>query len=162
MTLTATRLKLNLGCGHDRLDGWVNVDSHTAADVDADMLALPFDNDAADEIYCSHALEHLSFYEAPRALREMLRVLRPGGKLRVAVPNLDFVAAVWLHGSDRDYARQIMFGNQEHPGEFHRNGWNERQLRADVEAAGFVVADSAVRWTAGYSQESVVVEATKP
>lgn len=155
-------LKLNLGCGPTRIAGYVNVDNeHAAADLNANMGHLPYGDGSVDHIYCAHALEHLGFAEATSALSEWHRVLRSGGRLTVIVPNMDFVCGAWLHGSDRNYARQIMFGNQAHPGEFHRNGWARQDLRDDVAAAGFFVISCDVRFMSEWQQESLLLEAEK-
>lgn len=160
-SVAANAVKLNLGSGNTLVTGYVNIDDdHPAADVRADMRRLPYADGAVDEIYCSHALEHLPRGDIAATLTEWRRVLRAGGKLGLVVPNLDWVAAAWLHGSDRGYARQIMFGNQQHPGEFHKTGWAKQDLVDDVEEAGFTVAGCVVRWTAEYSQESIILEAT--
>lgn len=156
---THTPVRLNIGSGKETIVGFTSVDKHVAADVQADMGDLPYESGSVDEIYCCHALEHVGFHDVPAVLREWHRVMRPGGLLRVIVPSLDFACAVWLHGSDRDYARQIMFGNQEHDGEYHKTGWKESDLRADVEAAGFVVTGCVTRLTHEYMQESIILEA---
>jgi SAM-dependent methyltransferase len=54
----------------------------------ASMLDMPFEADAFDRAMCLDVLEHLTYEEQPRALRELHRVLAPGGELLVSVPNL--------------------------------------------------------------------------
>lgn len=97
------RIRLNLGCGAKVLDGWVNVDvvargganyqqvKGKKPDVDADIRDLPFDDDYADEAMAIHVLEHFYTWEAEDVLREWIRVLKPGGKLIIEVPDLDKV-----------------------------------------------------------------------
>lgn len=81
-------MKLNLGCGDIRLDGWQNVD---AAGSVADMLCdlnqtpWPWKSDSVDEILMSHCLEHLD--NPVSAIHEMARILKPRGRLEVRVPN---------------------------------------------------------------------------
>ena len=155
-------MKLDIGSGDVRFSGWTSVDRYGSPDILADAWQVPLPPGSVSEIRSSHALEHLSFEDAPKALAEWLRLLESGGRLHLVVPSMDFVAAVWLHGGDRDYARQIVFGNQQHEGEFHRNGWRPQDLKADVEAAGFVEVTAEVRFTPEYSQESIVVRAFRP
>jgi len=155
-------VRLNLGSGTNPIDDWTNVDLHADADVKADMLDLPYDDGSIEEIHCAHALEHLAAAEIHPALAEWLRVLQPGGKLTVSVPNMDFIAAVWLHGGDRAYAHQLVFGNQLHEGEFHKSGWRPGDMKVDLEGAGFIVDQVVVQWTPDYSQESIVAVAHKP
>lgn len=52
------------------------------------LTALPYPNGEFDRALCLDVLEHLSFDEQPRALAELFRVLKPGGRLLVSVPNL--------------------------------------------------------------------------
>jgi predicted SAM-dependent methyltransferase len=157
-------IRLNVGSGERRLDGYICVDKYVQGEgiVQGDMLALPYADGSVDEIFCSHALEHLSFADAPKALAEWLRVLRTGGTLTLVVPNMEWVAAAYLHGTDRRLTRQLMWGNQQHEGEFHHNGWKPLDLVGDVQTAGFEVTDVRVLWTPEYSQESIIVEARKP
>ena len=94
---------LNLGCGQCSRAGWVNMDFHaSSADVLAyDLrLGIPFANDSFDVVYHSHVLEHFSRSQAVFFLRECLRVLRPGGLLRMAVPDLENIARAYLAALD--------------------------------------------------------------
>ena len=52
------------------------------------VTALPYDAAVFDRVLCLDVLEHLTFDEQPRAIAELHRVLRPGGRLLVSVPNL--------------------------------------------------------------------------
>ncbi|MBW4460011.1 MAG: glycosyltransferase [Nodosilinea sp. WJT8-NPBG4] len=90
---------LNLGCGNYFHPDWVNVDSQAAqANVIVHDIrtTLPFSNEAFDAVYHSHVLEHLPRSEAKSFLQECLRVLRPGGVLRVVVPDLEQIAREYL------------------------------------------------------------------
>ena len=90
---------LNLGCGNHFHKDWVNVDFYSA---EASIIAhnirtpLPFSSENFDAVYHSHLLEHLPRSEARSFLQECLRVLRPGGVLRVVVPNLEQIAREYL------------------------------------------------------------------
>lgn len=83
-----TPLKLNLGCGHFVLPGWVNLDIADLPGVDIvhdlNKLPLPFECESVDEILCDDVLEHLDY---PPLLKECHRILVPGGILRVHVPH---------------------------------------------------------------------------
>lgn len=54
----------------------------------ADLLSLPFDSGAFDAALCLDVLEHVELMDQPKALREIARVLKPGGSLLMSVPNL--------------------------------------------------------------------------
>lgn len=85
-------MKLNLGCGTDRHDDAVNLDirPRSAAAVVGDIERLPFADASADEVRAFHVLEHVDLIAA---LREIHRVLRPGGRLHVRVPHFTSPAA---------------------------------------------------------------------
>lgn len=85
--------RLNVGCGEFYADGWVNVDlaadEHRHPDVIADVRSLPFDDGTIARVFCGHLLEHLPRGQVPRALRELARVLAPGGELLVVGPAIE-------------------------------------------------------------------------
>lgn len=80
--------KLNLGCGTDIKEGWVNLDIADLAGVDVvhdvNLLPLPFDDEAFDHILAQDILEHLEYIPL---LRDLHRILKPGGSLHVRVPH---------------------------------------------------------------------------
>jgi SAM-dependent methyltransferase len=88
---SASDLLVNVGCGPRGLDGWVNIDCVPAAGVTCVRdcrTALPLPSGSARGIFTEHFLEHLDYYEeAPKFLQECRRLLRPGGTLRVIVPD---------------------------------------------------------------------------
>ena len=86
-------MKLNLGCGDVYFDGWVNIDMESEkADLKHDLRSpLPYDDSSADYIYNEHFIEHLTVTEGLAFLSDCHRVLRKGGVLRIATPNLDYL-----------------------------------------------------------------------
>lgn len=82
-------LRLNIGSGGFNLDGWVNIDAlpHVGADMVCAVPPLPYPDDAAEEIYAGHVLEHMPPDVADMFLAECRRVLAPGGRLGVVVPD---------------------------------------------------------------------------
>lgn len=91
---------LNLGCGLRFLRDWVNVDFvSTGPDVIAHNLlkGIPFPDNSFDVVYHSHILEHFSKEHASIFIKECFRVLRPGGILRVAVPDLERIVKEYIY-----------------------------------------------------------------
>ena len=82
-------MKLNLGCGDKILADYINIDfRNPKADIDADIRVLDFIEDCwVDEILAIAVFEHISPYDSMNTLKEWNRVLRPGGKLIVEVPD---------------------------------------------------------------------------
>ena len=80
-------MKLNLGCGDKKYEGFVNVDLYGEPDVRCDLSQFPwpFEDDSADEIFSEHFLEHVADYE--KTVFEMHRILKPGGVLHFKVPH---------------------------------------------------------------------------
>jgi SAM-dependent methyltransferase len=90
---------LNLGCGHRFHSEWENLDfSSTAPGVRAYDLrrGIPFPDASFNVVYHSHLLEHFPKQMAPAFLGECHRVLKPGGVIRVAVPDLEQIARLYL------------------------------------------------------------------
>ncbi|MDP2593158.1 MAG: methyltransferase domain-containing protein [bacterium] len=80
--------KLNLGCGMDVKQGWVNLDSASLPGVDVahnlDVLPLPFEDEVFDEILCQDVLEHVNLSPL---LSDLHRILKKGGLISVRVPH---------------------------------------------------------------------------
>lgn len=135
-------LRLNLGCGPVRREGEVGVDREptAACDVRADLLELPFDD--ASAVFCrlDHVLEHFPQRMCLRVVLEAFRVLRPGGTIRIGLPDMRATCQAFADEDDL-YARLLIlrtiYGSQAHPGEFHQSGWDEESLKGLLVSAGF-------------------------
>jgi predicted SAM-dependent methyltransferase len=82
-------LLLHIGCGTIYKDGWVNVDlAGTRVDLPWDLAdPLPFPPGSVDAIFHEHLLEHLTYAQGVELHRRCLQLLRPGGVLRIGVPD---------------------------------------------------------------------------
>ena len=86
-------MKLNLGCGFNKLDSFVNVDKDPACEpdrvFDLEVFPWPFPDEAATEIELSHVLEHLG--STPKIylaiIKELYRISKPNGRIRILVPH---------------------------------------------------------------------------
>jgi ubiquinone/menaquinone biosynthesis C-methylase UbiE len=137
---------LDLGCGHGRDAAFltdqglavVGADLSpgmlaqarrrtTAPLVESDMCALPFAADSFDGVWCNAALLHLPKADAPLALAEMRRALRPQGVLYLAVQEgttEEWEATTWVPGVARYFAR-----------------YRSDEIRGLLERVGFLVAE---------------------
>jgi len=95
--------KLQLGAAENIRPGWLNTDLHGYGRGD-ELVYLdarkpfPLPDAAFDLVYSEHMIEHLTYAEGQHCLRECLRVLRPGGTIRVATPSLERLAALYGGG----------------------------------------------------------------
>lgn len=97
--------RLNWGCGGMPAEGWLNADRLPLPGIDVcgDIRdGLPLPDDDLDYIVGIHALQDLPYLDLAPALREMRRVLKPGGVLRLGLPDLDRAIDAYWRG-DRDY-----------------------------------------------------------
>ncbi len=122
---------LNLGCGGHFDNRWVNVDfSKTGENVIAHNLlnGIPFDSNTFEVVYHSHVLEHFPKKEAKQFIEECYRVLKPGGILRIAVPDLETIA--------KNYLRLIESGKADPA---------NKKIRADYDWTMIEMYDQVVR-----------------
>ena len=95
-------IKLQLGCWKNIKKGWLNTDKSISGclggaiymDVRKRFL-LP--DESVDFVYSEHLIEHLTFPEVNNMLNECYRVMKRGGIIRIATPNLNFLVDLYLH-----------------------------------------------------------------
>ena len=90
---------LNLGCGRNYHNDWINIDIKSSGpNVIAHNLfkGIPYPDDSVDVVYHSHVLEHMPKKFAPVFMKECFRVLKKGGFIRVAVPDLEQIVREYL------------------------------------------------------------------
>lgn len=99
-------IKLNVGGGkgHPKLPGWLIVDLRDSADVRIDLTKdrLPFDDGTVDVVFTSHTLEHIPPQSLGFVLGEFARVLKPGGVLRIGVPDIALATRAYVN-NDRTF-----------------------------------------------------------
>jgi predicted SAM-dependent methyltransferase len=133
-------MKLHLGCGDKRLDGYEHVDARAECNPDhvADVMALPFDENSAELVYFSHGLEHIRRPDVMDALGEWRRVLKPGGILRLAMPDFEALSGVY-HDEKVHLVRiqGLLWGRQNYNGNTHYCGWDYETLAHTLSEAGY-------------------------
>jgi predicted SAM-dependent methyltransferase len=150
-----SNIKLNLGCGAVRPKGWVNTDSslnanlqriplvgtivpklfHTVEYNNGNVIYMnlnkrwPYKSNSVDVVYASHLFEHLTLASAELFLNESFRCLRPGGIIRIVVPDLYKICkryiAEYEESNKADPTEFIMWAiNMHREGQYGmKSGW---------------------------------------
>jgi len=140
-------MRLNLGAGEQKIDGWRTVDVGRA-DVHHNLAVFPwpFDTASAESLLASHVLEHFDKQTGADFLAECCRILKPGGWLRLAVPDLDlFIDCVndesyeRLNGYEHTDLNKLMGGGDGEPNPFmrHHYAYTAESLETAMRRAGF-------------------------
>ncbi len=158
---------IDMGSGpNPKSDANICVDIHPWPRVnvrhDLRVLPYPFPDGMARKIYFGDVIEHLDMFVAPAVLKELLRILKPGGVLDITCPDMRWVAermvkndwgdhanVPWLNPTSDPFenAMAYVFGGwmsqSEHtiPGMGHINGFDEGKLKRWVLEAGFKTAE---------------------
>jgi predicted SAM-dependent methyltransferase len=168
--------KLQLGTGSNPYDSWLNTDvadfkrDGRVVYVDA-RKPLPLPDNSFDLVFSEHMMEHLTYSEGLHCLRECRRVLRAGGRIRIATPSLDRLIPLYgdeLSDLQRRYLRWsidtfvdnadaylpgFVLNNMLHNFE-HRFVYDPATLRHALETAGFVDIEE---WPVGQSGDPRLV-----
>ena len=137
--------RLHIG-GQVRATGWEVLNAQPGPHVDhvgnANDLSR-FADGSFSEIYASHVVEHLDYKdELAATLKEWQRVMAPGGRLMISVPDMDvlcqmFLARDQLDLQERFFVMRMMFGGHIDRYDYHVVGLNEEFLGEFLELAGF-------------------------
>jgi predicted SAM-dependent methyltransferase len=135
-------MKLYLGSRDYAPAGYltVDIDPTHGPDIVADVTDLGrIGTGTVAEICASHILEHLAWPLSFKALAEWARILEPGGRLRLAVPDLGMLAGMIADGRNCWTAAGLIFGvgRIENPLEAHQFGYTTAMLRDMLRALGF-------------------------
>lgn len=150
--------KLQIGSGANLLPEWLNTTLYPFAPGTVFLDACsPFSipDDSFDYVFSEHVIEHLEFEESSRMLLECHRILRVGGRIRLATPDLEQIIALYTQpegGAQQNYIRWIMDNFRPRVGEYspahvinqsfhgwrHKFVYDEATLLKALEGAGFV------------------------
>lgn len=139
-------LNINLGCGDTIHPQFVNVDWFPGPDIHylRQIDRLPYlKTSSVDLLYASHCLEHFSFVRTAEILAEWFRVIKPGGRLRLSVPDFDKLLNIY---EDQDHdvhsiMKQLM-GGQTYSLNYHYTIFTRSYLTGLLKDAGFVTVSS--------------------
>lgn len=129
------KVRINVGAGKYGDPRYVPLDIKTGTDA----RKLPYADGSVDECYASHILEHFSFYETDAILAEFVRVLKPGGPLRIAVPDMTMLGRAWGEAdqsSSHLELAMVTYGGHTDANDIHHNGFTEKSLRESMNRAG--------------------------
>lgn len=146
----ATDLKINIGNGPFRHAGWINVDCRISLQSDDVICDLrrkwPLGSGSAKYIFSEHVFEHFGYPdEIGHVLSECYRVLKPGGVLRVIVPNADRYLRAYAD-NDEEFVRKVggdsatsisLVNTMMRENGFHRYAYNFDELEKVLKQAGF-------------------------
>lgn len=140
-TKDATPLKLHLCCGEKRIPGFLGVDIRESINPDiigsAENLWM-IQDESVQEIYFCHGLEHIPMAKAKSCLSELNRVLKENGTLRLALPDFEALARLYIEGQARigDVVLAI-HGGQDHAHNLHYSSWDFKSLSKSLKECGF-------------------------
>ncbi len=129
---------ITLGCGEKIKQGWTNIDVRDLPGVDIvhDLEEpLPFDDETVDTILAEDVLEHMSWRVTDDVFADWVRVLRPGGKICLIVPNIDAHIYMYHNGGDLrgmmgiEMLRCLIFGKQDYPENSHYTTFNPQSVQ---------------------------------
>ena len=137
-------LRLNVG-GIQKMPGWKILQAESGPDVDyvGDCTDMgQFADASVDELYAAQALEPLAYRDRmPAALKEFHRVLKPGGTVRVSVPDAEVLGRLLADPQqsrqDREFLAQMVLGGRQDPAALEQAGLDFGRLRDMLLEAGF-------------------------
>lgn len=153
-------IKLDIGCGEYPIPGFEGVDPYIeSATYKCNMWSTPFDESSVDEIFSSHALEHIPTKMVIPTLSEWKRIIKPNGKITIRVPDLEWCVNRWLKTRGTGWDLAIIFGNQNHDGEFHKTGFTKAIMIHYLSKVGLRITTYETLFT--HEQQTLSFEVTK-
>ncbi len=134
-------LKLNIGAGPTKLEGFTPVDKTLGQEA----FPLAYEDGTVDEIRASHILEHFGHFDVPKVLADWVRVLKTNGRIRIAVPDMRKIAIMAADESDREWPAYLM-GSQVDENDFHRTAFTRERLETAMMEAGIEMIEP---WQSG-------------
>lgn len=130
---------LDVGCGDIKVDDkLLGVDAYSDApcvNVKAYMWDMPFEDNSIDGILCMMALEHISKFQVMPTLIEFNRVLKPGARFIILVPDIIWVLNKFIDNPNVEWEMDMLFGIQTHDGEYHKTGFTREIIKKYFDTA---------------------------
>jgi len=134
-------IKLHLGCGGKNIEGFINIDARDIPGVDQvdDIKTLSkYKANSVDLIYASHVLEHVGRLEYMDVLKRWHEILKIGGTLRIAIPDVEQVFNHYQKFGNLKVLRGLLWGGQKNSFDYHCIGWDFKIIQEDLKEIGFV------------------------
>jgi predicted SAM-dependent methyltransferase len=136
------KVLLHIGCGDVHSPEFINIDARKMPHVHIvteDIFNLgQFPNSSVDFIYMSHLLEHVRRKDQRKVLDEMFRVLKPGGVLRLGVPDFDLLLEMYIAtGRNTRAIEPILMGGQDYEYNYHYVIFNQASITELLKEVGF-------------------------
>lgn len=136
-------IKLHLGCGKKFMVGYKHIDLNDFEHLDYkhDIRSLPmFEDNSVDEIYFCHGVEYFDRVEIYEVLKEWQRVLKPNGILRLALPDFQELAELYIETRNLNLVAGQLFGRWELKDGtkfYHRTTYDFKTLKTVLLNVGF-------------------------
>lgn len=133
-------MKLHLGCGKKKLDGFINIDIERteACDiVDNVFILSTIEDNSVDLIYASHVLEHASRHDIQNILKIWNKKLKVGATLRLSVPSFEKVAEAYSKGFPMEKVLGFLVGGQKNENDYHKVVFDLPSLKKNLENSYF-------------------------
>lgn len=131
-SVTYGPIKLDIGAGGIHIEGFTPIDIREGADG----FPLDYPDASVDEIRASHVLEHFPHTITADILRDWYRALKPGGFIRIAVPNMTWIADMIVKRLPVN-GNGLIYGQQDYPENLHMSGFTFESLREAMVDVGF-------------------------
>jgi len=120
-------IKLNIGCGNKKLDGFINIDirEDVRPDIVLDVSYLDGIKDGTiDYILASHVLEHFPHWLTETILKEWIKKIKIGGVLELVVPDIKASVKKLFNDKTFDVGIREIYGDQDYPFNYHCTGFS--------------------------------------
>jgi len=147
-------MKINIGCGPTYLEGWTNTDLRPE-DLPDDAVSkswkvdqtwdftesIPLPNNSVDFILAWHILEHIELSKSGEVVKDWHRVLKNGGKVACAVPDVWKIVERWRSGEFNDFIGAVNIAGpyNGYMGDFHKWAYTQHTLEDKFKKAGFLI-----------------------
>ncbi len=160
-------LLLNLGCGTDIREGFINIDlySEDPRVVYMDLRKLDLPDNCVDLILASDVLMQFSHREIGNVLKEWSRVLKPKGDIIIRCPSLYLQAKAYLEKVwNADVASYMIFGPQKRENEYYFCAFDKESITRHLNNAGFEIEEIAeidIPQNQGFENLNMTIKAKK-